>query len=164
MADKDSSEETPKGSATGAIIGLVLASMIAGGGGVALGWMQFGQQPAAPHAGKAGSGKAKAEKYTDGSRVRDLVPITTNLAGEPAAWIRLEASVLLTAAAEPSEEDEVLLRNIGEDLVAYLRTLSLKQIQGPSGFQNLREDLDERVRVRSEGKAQELIVQAMVLE
>jgi flagellar FliL protein len=161
MADKDGGEDAPKASATGAIIGLVLATLIAGGGGVGLGWMQFGQQPATAH--KAG-GKAETEKYADGSRIRDLVPITTNLAGEPAAWIRLEASVVLTAAAEPSEEDDVLLRSIGEDLVAFLRTLSLKQIQGPSGFQNLREDLDERVRIRSEGKAQELVVQAMILE
>jgi flagellar FliL protein len=162
MADRDGSEDAPKGSSTGAIIGIVLATLIAGGGGVGLGWMQFGQQQAATH--KAGGGKAETEKYADGSRIRDLVPITTNLAGEPAAWIRLEASVVLTAAAEPSEEDDVLLRSIGEDLVAFLRTLSLKQIQGHSGFQNLREDLDERVRIRSEGKAQELVVQAMILE
>lgn len=159
----DNGEEVPKGSAAGAIIGLVLATLIAGGGGVALGWMQFGPQAATAKGAQAGQDTAPA-KYADGSRVRDLVPITTNLAGEPAAWIRIEASVLLTAAAEPSEEDEVLLRSIGEDLVAYLRTLTLQEIQGPSGFQNLREDLDERVRIRSEGKAQELIVQAMILE
>lgn len=159
----DNGEEVPKTSAAGAIIGLVLATLVAGGGGVALGWMQFGQQPATAQGAHGSHGK-QPEKYADGSRLRELVPITTNLAGEPTAWIRLEASVLLTAAAEPSEEDDVLLRNIGEDVVAFLRTLSLQEIQGPSGFQNLREDLDERVRIRSEGKAQELIIQAMILE
>lgn len=163
MADSDSGDGATGGSATGAIIGLVLASLIAAGGGVALGWMYFGQPPAAAHGGKGHDGK-DADKYADGSRIRELVPITTNLAGEPAVWVRLETSVLLTAAAEPSADDEVMLRNISEDLVAYLRTLSLAQIQGPSGFQNLREDLDERVRIRSEGAAQELIIQAMIIE
>lgn len=168
MADKDNEAEGAKGSSTGAILGVLLASAIAAGGGVYLGWSQFGKHETAKHAPKDAKGKAgEAEKYTDGSRVRDLQPITTNLAGTPAAWIRLEASVLLDPelkSEEKSEEEIALLRTINEDVVAFLRTVSLTQIQGPSGFQSLREDLDERVRIRSEGKIKELIVQSMILE
>jgi flagellar FliL protein len=163
MANSDA--DTPKASGTGTVIGLVLASVLAAGGGIALGWTQFGQKlDAAPANAKHHDGKARDEKFVEGSRVRELVPITTNLSGDPPVWIRLEASLLLTAAAPPSEEDEVLLRTVSEDVVAYLRTMTLQQIQGPSGFLNLREDLDERVRIRSEGKAQELIVQALIVE
>ncbi|MDO9382599.1 MAG: flagellar basal body-associated FliL family protein [Hyphomicrobiaceae bacterium] len=155
-------------SSTGAVLGVLLASVIAAGGGVYLGWSQFGKQEPAKHAAKDAHGKAgKDEKYTDGSRVRDLQPITTNLAGTPPAWIRLEASVLLNPenAAEPQSAEEVeLLRVVNEDVVAFLRTVTLTQLQGPSGFQSLREDLDERVRIRSEGKIKELIVQSMILE
>lgn len=166
--DKDGEGEGAKGSSTGAILGVLLASAIAAGGGVYLGWSQFGKQDAAQHAAKGAHGKVgEAAKYTDGSRVRDLQPITTNLAGTPAAWIRLEASVVLDPelkSDEKSKEEIELLRTINEDVVAFLRTVSLTQIQGPSGFQSLREDLDERVRIRSEGKIKELIVQSMILE
>lgn len=168
MADDDKEDQGKGGGVS--IVGILLASVIAAGGGVFLGWSQFGAQPAEQHAPKTANGKdsEKAEaKYTDGSRVRDLLPITTNLAGTPAAWIRLEASVLFTEpqpAEEKTDEEVELLRNINEDVVAYLRTVSLTTLQGPSGFQALREDLDERVRIRSEGKVKELIVQSMILE
>ena len=46
---------------------------------------------------------------------------------------------------------------ITEDIVAFLRTVSLPQIEGASGFQHLREDLNDRVRVRSGGKVRELV-------
>ena len=167
--EKDSDGGGEKGSSTGAILGVLLASVIAAGGGVYLGWSQFGkQEQQVKHAAKDAHGKAgDAEKYTDGSRIRDLQPITTNLAGTPPAWIRLEAAVLLDPEnpAEPESAEEIeLLRVVNEDVVAFLRTVSLLQLQGPSGFQSLREDLDERVRIRSEGKIKELIVQSMILE
>jgi flagellar protein FliL len=166
--DKESDGGGEKGSSTGAILGVLLASVIAAGGGVYLGWSQFGRQEQVQHASKDAHGKAGgAEKYTDGSRIRDLQPITTNLAGTPPAWIRLEAAMLLDPEnpAEPESAEEIeLLRVVNEDVVAFLRTVSLMQLQGPSGFQSLREDLNERVRIRSEGKIKELIVQSMILE
>jgi flagellar FliL protein len=48
--------------------------------------------------------------------------------------------------------------------VAYLRTVPLAQIEGPSGFLHLREDLNERARIRSGGKVKELVVQSLMLE
>ena len=64
-----------KASSTGAILGVLLASVIAAGGGVYLGWSQFGKHEPAQHGSKDAHGKAgDAEKYTDGSRVRDLQP------------------------------------------------------------------------------------------
>jgi flagellar FliL protein len=61
-------------------------------------------------------------------------------------------------------EDNSLAGQIGEDILAFLRTLSLAQIQGASGFQHLREDLGDRVRTRSRGKVRDLIIQALIVE
>ena len=58
----------------------------------------------------------------------------------------------------------MLAAQITEDLVAFLRTVPLAQIQGASGFQHLREDLNDRVRVRSGGKVHELVIQALIIE
>ena len=170
MAEK---EDDGKKSSGGFVVGALIASVIAAGGGVFLGSSMFGEKPAAEtKADHKGDGdKNKDEKYTTPSRIRDLAPITTNLAGTPKAWIRIEGSLLLEEASvkpedggdEPNEE-EVLILNISEDVVALLRTMTLTQIQGPSGFQALREDLNERVQIRSEGKVQEFIVRSMILE
>lgn len=174
MADDAKGEEGEQKSGGGiSLVGILLASVLAAGGGAFLGWSQFAEKPPEKHSSPRSHGKDEphkagdGEKYTDGTRIRDLQPITTNLAGQPAAWIRLEASVVLGGEDEPKEkssEEVEMLRLINEDVVAYLRTLTVAQIQGPSGFQSLREDLDERVRIRSEGKVTELIVQSMVLE
>ena len=58
----------------------------------------------------------------------------------------------------------MLAAQIAEDIVAYLRTVSLAQIEGASGFQHLREDLNDRVRVRSGGKVRDLVIQSLVVE
>ena len=53
---------------------------------------------------------------------------------------------------------------ISEDILAYLRTVTLSQIEGPSGMQHLREDLVERARIRSEGRVKELVIQTLVVQ
>jgi flagellar protein FliL len=49
-------------------------------------------------------------------------------------------------------------------MLAYLRTLSLAQIQGPSGLLHLREDLNERVKMRSKGVVQELVLETLIVQ
>lgn len=105
---------------------------------------------------------AKAGTSIGNIRVRELAPITTNLASPANTWIRLEVAALIKE--DLGEQTGPVLAKLAEDLVAYLRTVALEQIEGPSGFQNLREDLNDRVRVRSEGKITELIIQALVIE
>ena len=48
-------------------------------------------------------------------------------------------------------------------IIARLRP-KLAQIQGASGFQHLREDLNDRVRVRSGGKVRDLVIQSLIIE
>jgi flagellar FliL protein len=106
--------------------------------------------------------EAKATAEAAKINLQPLAPITTNLASPADTWIRLESSALIKE--DLGDETGPLLAKMSEDIVAYLRTLPLEQIEGPSGFQHLREDLNDRVRVRSNGKVSELVIQALVIE
>ena len=58
---------------------------------------------------------------------------------------------------------DVIATKIGEDVLAFVRTLTLAQIQGSSGLQALRDDLNERAVVRSDGKVRELLIEMLVV-
>ena len=62
------------------------------------------------------------------------------------------------------EEANILVARVGEDVVAYLRTISPAQIEGARGLQYLREDLNERAAIRSSGKVRELIIETLVVQ
>lgn len=110
---------------------------------------------------KEGQGGAEALD-TRAANLKVLAPIVTNLSDGRDAWIRLESSLLFRDEVPP--DADALAIKIGEDIIAYLRTVSLKQIEGASGFQHLSEDLNDRVRVRSKGRVQELIIQGLIVE
>jgi flagellar protein FliL len=117
----------------------------------------------APHSKNEGSvGPAFKGRYGENATLKTLPPIVTNLANPSNTWVRLEASIVLERAAEA--EANALLAGVTEDFVAFLRTVSLQQIEGPSGFQNLREDLSDRLRVRTGGKARDLVIQGFIVE
>jgi flagellar FliL protein len=94
--------------------------------------------------------------------VRQLPPITTNLGQPSTTWIRIEASIVLVGDLGP--DANIVVTQVSEDVIGYMRTLTIDQIEGPSGFQHLREDLNDRVRVRSEGKISEFIIQSLIIE
>ena len=51
-----------------------------------------------------------------------------------------------------------------EDIVTYFKSCTLEQIQGGSGYQYMREDLNERVRVRGQGKVRDFVLQSFIVE
>jgi flagellar FliL protein len=59
---------------------------------------------------------------------------------------------------------EAVAGRISEDVLAYLRTVTLKQLEGPIGLQAIREDLNERAAIRSEGKVRELVLRTLVVQ
>ena len=85
----------------------------------------------------------------------------TNIASPERTWIRLEASIVLDGEAADAKG---LAATITEDTVAYLRTLSLPLIEGSSGLLHLREDLNDRARIRSGGKVRDLIIHTLIVE
>jgi flagellar protein FliL len=120
------------------------------------------------------AGPAQAEKAAVGgeekpagglppnSAMLDLPPIVTNLGSPPDAWIRLEASLLFDAKAAP--HPEAMGAEITNDILAFLRTTSLSQMQGVVGLENLRQDLNERVAIRSGGSVKELVIRTLVIQ
>jgi flagellar FliL protein len=94
--------------------------------------------------------------------VKELSPIVTNLAQPEGMKVRLQASILFNKKEVPAPT--LMSAQITDDLVAYLKTLSIAQLQGGSGLQSLREDLNERVAIRSEGHVRELIIETLVVQ
>ena len=76
--------------------------------------------------------------------------------------MRIESSVVFNTGALPNPD--VTLAEIRADALAYLRTLSMAQIEGANGLQHLREDLNERVATRTKGAVRELIVESLVVQ
>jgi flagellar FliL protein len=88
-----------------------------------------------------------------------LAPMTTNIAVPNTLWVRMEASIVLDQSASPSIADD-----IHQDFLAYLRTLRVYQIEGATGFRNLKADLEERAKIRSDGHVKQVLIQTLLFE
>ncbi len=105
---------------------------------------------------------ATPQPYTGGIEIKELPPIVANLADSGNAAVRLQVAIVYNK--KPDENVAVLTARIGDDLVAFLKTLTLAQLQGASGLQNLREDLNERASIRSQGSVREVIIETLVTQ
>ena len=94
--------------------------------------------------------------------LKALQPVVVNLAGAGKAWMRLEGAIVIEG--EPGKDADLLAAQISEDVVAFLRTVTLEHVAGPNGFHNLKEDLEERARVRANGKVKAFLIQGLVIE
>jgi len=145
--------------------GVVLLAMTAAA--IGLGWVAGGylyrndaaktETPAVEAHGEK-KDAAAAETATRGIEVT-LAPITTNLAVPSTTWVRMEASIILDQQAEPTLADD-----IHQDFVAYLRTLRVYQVEGATGFRNLKADLEERAKIRSGGHVKQVLIQTLLFE
>lgn len=142
----------------GVVAGLTLAAAAAG----ALMGLLFASTPTAEVPGAGASQGHGLTKYGEGASLRELPPVITNLAEPSDAWVRVQASIVFDGKAVP--KPEVLTAEIAQDMLGFLRTLSIAQIGGASGLQHLREDLNERATIRSRGLVRELIVQTVVVQ
>ncbi|MFC3072493.1 flagellar basal body-associated FliL family protein [Shinella pollutisoli] len=173
MADEEQNVAEKKQSPlilVGIVAGLTLA---AGGGGWLVGTMlapppaekpaeETAAQPAADgHGGAAKEGEDGGIPHisTEANGVVLLDPITSNLAYPSENRVRLEVALMFNGPP-----DVVLAEEIHQDILAYMRTVSLQQVQGPRGFQYLREDLEERVDLRSEGRVTNVMFRTFVIE
>lgn len=107
--------------------------------------------------GKKDEGLPRAA--TEANGILQLEPITTNLAYPTENWVRLELALLFKGPP-----DAPLAEQIHQDIAAYLRTVSLQQIQGPRGFEYLKDDIQERVDLRSEGRVTNVIFRTFVIQ
>lgn len=160
--------------ATIAVVSVLTA--LGGGGGWVLGGM-FGPQMQPPgekqsqapkakeEAAAQESGKARKEDEglehisTEENNVVQLEPITANLAFPTDSWIRLEVALLFKG-----KPDVTLAENVHQDIAAYLRTVTMQQIEGPRGFLYLKEDLEDRADLITEGKVAKIMFRTFVIE
>ncbi len=93
------------------------------------------------------------------AKIVDLAPITVNLAVPNNILMRLQIAVKTTGLA-----DEATLELVHQDITAYVRQLRLDQLRSPNGYLRIRDDLQRRARIRSEGGITDLYVRMMVFE
>jgi len=136
-------------------LAVLIVSVVGGGLGALLAASQQPRDDAtAPPVQESGAPRGLAE----------LPPIVTNLGAPQDMWIRLEASIVFNPKITSQHEAEALSAEIANDIIAYLRTISLTQIQGASGLQSFRQILNERAAIRSSGKVSELVLRTLVIQ
>jgi flagellar FliL protein len=163
--DKRKKDESNAGGGIGGfVIAALIAIVLGAGGGGAYGYLLMpdvapqnsgptdkAPPPAGPIAGRF-----------PGDAIELAIPsVITDLNSEPAVRARLDVSIIVVHG---TPQTTTLLGEVREDVIAYLKGLSLADIQGVRGFQNLREQLDDRARVRGRGAILGLLIGGLVLE
>lgn len=178
MADKDEDKEAEKPSKKKSIILLAAAflgitALATGAGFAAAFFLKPTHQKMAEHLSQndpnnPSGNKKEGESAENGDNsestgldgyARPLAPILTNLAAPKDVWVRLEVAVV----ADPDTSHE-MLEDVHQDLLAFMRSTSLHQVEGASGYLNLRAELDDRVSIRSGGKVSRVLVRTIVFE
>lgn len=167
----------------GLLVALLLSTLI--GAGLGVGYARFVRTPPAAqdaalkdaaakeakakpaakddkHKSDAKSDKKPKDEKALHSGVVALPPVVAALAAPEGVWLRIDASMVVESVEE--KDLETLKRAVAGDMVAFVATLSLPQVQGALGLQHLREDLEERVVLRSEGKARSLAFNGLVIQ
>ncbi len=163
-------EETPAPKGPSLVIQIaILAAMTVAALGI--GWFSGsylkkseappGVTPAADREEPAKAPPKKGEEADPnaGPLLVQLAPITTNLAAPSAVWVRLDASIVLDAPQPPEMAEAV-----HQDILAYLRTIRMHQIEGASGYQHLKADLRERAALRSDGHVKDVLIRTLLFE
>ncbi len=174
MADAEEAPEKKKKASplVMTIVGVALLTALGGGGGWAVGTFIAPKISEAEKQQKAQEA-ADAKKPADGKQddtglphiataangIVQLEPITSNLAYPSENWVRLEVALMFKGPP-----DAKLAEDIHQDILAYIRTVSLQEIEGPRGFQYLRDDIQERVDLRSQGRVSKVMFRTFVIE
>jgi flagellar protein FliL len=175
--EKNANTDTPlKVGLISRIVPILIISILAGGGGYIQGSLVRGDAlltPTKKIIEAAGDPKPAAEggdvaqqASEEGgvaqSIVRPLAPIISNLGMPSDTWMRLELNILMNSAS--SSQQEVVAAKAGETIVAFLRTLDLKKIEGPSGFFHFREDLSDLLMTQFPDVVTGVLIGSMVVE
>lgn len=176
MAKKSDPNDAGEAAATksagpGIVVAILIAILAGGAGGGAFGYFMLGStaQPekkaeAAPEEKPA---KDQAPILAGNTRFPrnavevPLAPIITSLGPDKKFNIRLDLSVIAVAGTKP---EAVLKSEYREDVIALLWGLAIKDIEGGRGFQNLRTQLDERVRARGQGTMLGVLINGLIVQ
>ncbi|WP_319532038.1 flagellar basal body-associated FliL family protein [uncultured Cohaesibacter sp.] len=100
--------------------------------------------------------------YESTGHIQPIKPVVANLAEPKNMFIRIQGTVVFKK--DDIEDAPVLVSRIESDISAYVRTLTLADIEGAGGLRHLREDLNQRALIRTEGKVNEFILETMVVQ
>jgi flagellar protein FliL len=142
----------------GSLIEWAIVVCLAASAGAAFEALRPAASPAADKLAQSSAGEPPAQPST----IVDLPPIVTNLGAPQDTWVRLEGSIIFDPKTLP--HPEAVAGEIGDDVLAYLRTVSLHQLEGPIGLENIRQDLNERAATRSGGKVRAFVIRTLVVQ
>jgi flagellar FliL protein len=148
---------TARASPRGSLIELAIVVCL----GASVGAAFEAWRPATPP-GPGKPAESPASAPAQSSTIVDLPPIVTNLGAPQDTWVRLEGSIIFDPKTLP--HPEAVAGQIGDDILAYLRTVSLHQLEGPIGLENIRQDLSERAATRSGGKVRGFVIRTLVVQ
>lgn len=185
-----SKAEKTSGGDKGGIVALALLTLVAAGAGAAHGLQTFkilesspsgksvepapASAPASGHGEPASGGHGAANSHAAPAKApekvklpskivtRSLQPLITNIMMPPEVWVRLEGAIVYDQA--DVEDPEMMLTEVSGDLLAYLRSLTLREMQGADGLMFVRQDMKERIALRTQGKARDIIIQTLVMQ
>jgi flagellar FliL protein len=146
-------------------VGILVVTLIAAGGGIGLGvrtQATLERAIADRDATTPAQSPTATPKYTSDMVVKTIEAVITNLASPADTWVRLETAMVFKIGGLPNPD--VAAAEIRQDEIAYLRTINIAQLEGPSALQHLREDLNERASLRTGGKVTELIIQTLIVQ
>jgi flagellar FliL protein len=169
-ATTDEPDGKPKGPSlvVQIVVLLVLTGVAAGAGLFSAQFLAGGDAKATPSHASPSHDKDKEdapatpEEIAEADLKRGVValpPITTNLASPANTWVRVELAAVFEA-----EPDLAMADAVNQDILTFLRTVKMHQVEGPSGFLHLKEDMDERARIRSGGKISRLLIKTLLFE
>lgn len=144
---------------------IAVALLLGIGGGGAFGYFVIPSAPAsqskAASAPADKSGAPRTGRFPNDALEIGVPSIIVDLKGEPRSRVRLDLSIV---AVHGTSATGTLKNEVREDVIAYLKGLTVADIQGVRGFQNLREQLDDRAKIRGRGAILGLLIGGFVIE
>lgn len=163
--DKRKKDEPNSGGGGGSfVIAALIALILGAGGGGAYAFLMMpdvSSQKSEPTHSEPPPSNTTAGRFPSDAIELAVPSVITDLNSQPAVRARLDVSIIVVHG---TPQTTTLLGEVREDVIAYLKGLSLSDIQGVRGFQNLREQLDDRARIRGRGVILGLLVGGLVLE
>ncbi len=144
---------------------IVLLTVVGGAGGWFTGKLLVpasapaqAEKPAAEGEGAGGEHGAAAAAVPP-MNVIELAAILTNIGYPSDTVVRLQVGLVFDGAP-----DQAIADGVNENILNYLRTVPLQQLQGPRGFTYLKGDLQEIAGLRSKGRVTKVLIRTFVVE
>ncbi|WP_102830523.1 flagellar basal body-associated FliL family protein [Bartonella bovis] len=160
LIEEEKTEKKDNGVKTLLIVGVVL-TVVAAASGWLLGIWVSKEVTQSSNDFKEPVTKTSASLIMSDSHMIILPPILTNMAVSEKTWIRMEVALVVKPGENISPD---MIADISNDFLSFLHQMTIEQVKGPSGLMNLRADLFDRAKIRSDDKISNILISSMVIE